>query len=406
MTQYLHRQCRTNSTNAHERIHSVVGVKPDGGPGESVPEMRKVMSTTQTTGLAATVVSSPAEILELTPFVRSLVEEPGMLGPRFFLASFLPQYWKPRVVVVSRGPRTVGLLYCKERVVAGIATGIVFGDDTLGAMIAARTGETDSVLHCAVEALLKHVVALRFRLGSDRLALMESAKAGACIYFRRAKHHAHLELPGNYGEFLARVGPCTRNNLRRYRRRSEAAGNEFSPDLEFIEFCAAARGLFPNASFATSNRELERALDMISAMPMPSRLLIGLRQANGKWISLAGGWYDGERAILNMQLNDRRMGRDSLSLVLRSYLIEMLVKRGFREIIFWAGTSAPLNSYLAQREEFVAYVDAQSQAWRLVRMACATLAKLAPFSLGDWLEWVAPNVGLGGSKPLALKPTS
>jgi hypothetical protein len=45
------------------------------------------------------------------------------------------------------------LLYCKERVVAGIANGIVFGDDTLGAMIVARPGEEDSVLHCAVEAL-------------------------------------------------------------------------------------------------------------------------------------------------------------------------------------------------------------------------------------------------------------
>jgi len=365
-----------------------------------MPEMRKVVRTAQTTRLAATIISSPAEILELTPFVHSLVKEPGMLGPRFFLASVLPQYWKPRVVVVSRGPRTVGLLYCKERVVAGIATGIVFGDDTLGAMIAARPGEADSVLHCAVETLLKHVVALRFRVGSDRLALMESALTDACIYSRRAEHHAHLELSGNYDEFLTNLGPCTRHNLRRYRRRSEAAGNEFSPDLELSGFCTAARGLFPNGSFATSNRELERALDMISAMPMPSRLLVGLRRANGEWISLAGGWYDGERAILNMQLNDRRMGRDSLSLVLRSYLIEMLVKRGFREIIFWAGTSAPLNSYIAQREEFVAYVDAQSHSWRLVRMACAILAKLAPFSLGDWLMWVAPTCRSGRLKTI------
>jgi hypothetical protein len=353
-------------------------------------------SSNQSTRLTATIVSSGAEILELTPFVYSLAEEPGMTAPRFFLASVLPQYWKPRVVVVSRGPGIAGLLYCKERVVAGIGTGIVFGDDTLGAMIVARPGEADAVLHCAVEALLEHVVALRFRVGSGLLRVMERAKAEAHIYSFRSEHHAHLKLPLTYDGFLTLVGPCTRHNLRRYRRRSESVGNEFRPDLEFSEFCAAARDLFPNGSFATSKRELERALDMISAMPTTLRLLIGLRRANGEWISLAGGWYDGSRVILIMQMNDRRMGRDSLSLVLRSYLIEMLVKRGFREIIFWAGTSAPLSSYTTRGEEFVACVDAQSHPWRMVRLACATLAKLAPFSLGDWLKWVVPNVGLGG----------
>jgi hypothetical protein len=101
------------------------------------------------------MVSASAEILELTSFVYSLAEEPGMIAPRLFLASVLSQYWKPPVVVVSRGPRISGLLYCKERVVAGIATGIVFGDDTVGAKIVARPGEEDSVLHCAVEALLE-----------------------------------------------------------------------------------------------------------------------------------------------------------------------------------------------------------------------------------------------------------
>jgi len=77
--------------------------------------------------LAATIISAPAEILKLTAFVSSLTPELGMLAPRFFLASVLPRDWKPCVVVVSQGLRIVGLLYCKERVVAGIATRIAFG---------------------------------------------------------------------------------------------------------------------------------------------------------------------------------------------------------------------------------------------------------------------------------------
>jgi hypothetical protein len=41
------------------------------------------------------------------------------------------------MVVVSQGKRIAGLLYCKERVVAGIGLRIAFGNDALGAMVAA-----------------------------------------------------------------------------------------------------------------------------------------------------------------------------------------------------------------------------------------------------------------------------
>jgi hypothetical protein len=347
------------------------------------------------TPLVATIVSTPAEILDLTGFVNSLAEEPGMLAPRFFLASVSPRFWKPRVVVVSQGRRIAGLLYCKERRVAGVGTRIAFGDDTLGEMIVARPEETKPVIQCAVEALLKHMVALRFRLSSDRLAFLESVKATADIHSCRVEHHAHLELPRTYDEFLAKVGPHTRRNLRCYRRKSERAGNEFCPDLPFTDYCAAARGLFPKDTYATGKSQLQRCLAMIEAMP--SRLLIGLRRANGEWLSLAGGWYVGERAFLNMQLNDRSRGRESLSLVLRSYLIERLINRGCPELIFWAGTSAPLSSYTAPREEFMTYVDAHSHPWSLLRLACVKLAKLAPVTLGKRLKWIAPN---GSPAPL------
>jgi len=343
--------------------------------------------------LAATIISAPAEILKLTAFVSSLTLELGMLAPRFFLASVMRRDWKPCVVVVSQGLRIAGLLYCKERVVAGIATRIAFGDDTLGTMVAARPEETESVVHCAVEALLKHMVALRFRVSSDRLAFLESesAMANADFHFSRVEHHAHLELPRTYDEFLAKVGPHTRRNLRGYRRKSELAGNKFCPDQPFTDFCAAARSLFPKEAHAKRESDLQRSLAMIEAMP--SRLLIGLRQRGGEWISLAGGWYVDGRAVLVLQLNDRTRSRESVSLVLRSYLIEQLINRGIRELVFWAGSSPPLSSYTTPREEFMAYVDGQSHPWRLFRLACALLTKLAAITFGRRLKWLVPESG-------------
>jgi hypothetical protein len=355
--------------------------------GEAIPQQLAVRANSMT----ASVVSTATEIRELTVFVSSLTPEPGMLAPRFFLASLLRRSFRPCVVVVSQGHRITGILYARERLVAGIPTGVVLADDTLGAMVVARQDDAESVLHCALETLLKHKPALRIRVGSDRLALLqaEAATANAEIQFHREDHHAHLELPRTYKQFLAKVGSNTRHNLCRYRRRSEAAGNEFCSELSFTDFYAAAKCLFPRETCARHESNFRQCLGMMEAMP--SRLLIGLRRSSGEWISLAGGWYAGDRAVLNMQLNDRACLRDSVSLVLRSYLIEQLINRGIRELVFWAGTSAPLSYYVASREEFMTYVDSRSQPWRLVRLACVTLAKLAPATFGRWLKWEAPD---------------
>jgi hypothetical protein len=340
----------------------------------------------------ASIVSTAAEILDLTAFVSSLLPEPGMLAPSFFLASLLPRHCRPCVVVVSQGRRVAGMLYAQERIVAGIPIGIVLGDDTLGTMVAARPEEIESVMECAVKALLKYKVALRFRVASNRLALLqnESAKAKVDIHFCREAHHVHLELPRTYDEFLAKVRRPTRHNLYRYRRRSELAGNEFCPEQSFTDFCAAAERLLPKAAYPPPKRDFQRSLAMIEAAPL--RLLIGIRRRGGDWISLAGGWYVGDCAFLDLQLNDCTCRRESLSLVLRSYLIERLINRGtIRELVFWSGSSPPLSSYTAPREEFTVYIDSQSHPWRLVRLACVTLAKVAPVTFGNWLRWQAPD---------------
>ena len=151
----------------------------------------------------------------------------------------------------------------------------------------------------------------------------------------------------------------------------------------------SAKSLFPKETYARHESNFRKCVAMIEAMP--SRILVGLRRSSGEWISLAGGWFTGDRAVLNMQLNDRTYGRESVSLVLRSYLIEGLINRGIREVVFWAGTSPPLSYYITHREEFITYVDSRSHPWRLVRLTCIALAKLSPATFGKWLKWESPE---------------
>jgi hypothetical protein len=353
------------------------------GEGQLIPMLETLETRASSASLpsvnqhrTASLISSPVEIASLDEFVKGLPAELPVLVPSFFLATISKQGWRPCVVVVSEGQRIVGLLYCKERVMAGIGLRVVFGDNALGTMVAAPPGEIESVLSCGLQALVNNKVALRLQFPPDRIPTLWGIPKNVEVRFCHGRPNAHLELPVSYDQFLAGIGPRTRRNFRYYRRKSDLAGNIYESMADFPTFSSAARRLFPKADYARSEHEMESSLTTIEGMP--SRFMVGLRTAAGEWIGLAGGWYVGQRAFMNMQLNDRAYSRMSLSVVLRSYLIEALIAQGIRELVFCGGSSAPLKSYCAYPNVVMVNIDKRSQPWRLARLAWATVEKLVP----------------------------
>ena len=86
-------------------------------------------------GYSGVVLSSAAEIRQLSEAARRLnQEDEPLLDPEFFLAS-VSKGWRPRVVAVYSAHDLVGILYAKERVISGIPTGVVFGDGSLGGIL-------------------------------------------------------------------------------------------------------------------------------------------------------------------------------------------------------------------------------------------------------------------------------
>jgi hypothetical protein len=344
-------------------------------------------------GLSAIITSSPGKISGLARFVFSVAPDQPMLAPHFFLASIRPK-WRPCVVVVSRGQQMIGLLYCRERIIAGIGTRIMFGDDSLGTMVVARSEDVESVIDCAVKLLVKRKAVLRLWVDSSKLRLLRGFQETADVrFFRRFSPdlpHARLELSPSYDSFLAKLGPRTRRNFRYYRRKSEMAGNEFSHEEAYSHFCTDARRLFSKTKF-TGDRDramLERCLAMIGAMP--SRIMVALRSRNGDLISVAGGWHDGRRAVAVAQLNDRTFLGASLSVVMRSYLIEYLIHRGSQELIFWEGSSAPISSYSSFPELWKVYIDSHAMRWRIAQRSIAIAIKHLPGVHRGNLEWLVP----------------
>jgi hypothetical protein len=337
---------------------------------------------------------SRTDIAKLSPIARNLALGLGMPDPGLFLASVQSKGWRPCVVAVSQGERIVGVLYCKERTLAGIGTRLVVGNDTWGTMVVASPEEMELVMRSGVESLLKQMVGLRILVAPDRLPLLTNLHVTADIDFWPAPfENSHLKLPGTYDEFLCSAGPRTRRNLRYYRRKSVRAGNEFISGLAFSDFCAAARNLCPKSSHKKAEQELKKSLAIIESMP--SRMLVGLHNSGGEWISLAGGWYIGNRAVMNLQLNDETYSRESLSLTLRSHLIEELINRGSKELVFKGGNPGPLRLLCSGHEQFIACFDSPSIPWRLFRSVCVTLNNLTRRSFSAHLQWI---IGSGVSK--------
>src|ERR1700685_3556432 len=82
--------------------------------------------------------------------------EPELLGcdPAFFLASVDGARWTPRILTISSGSSVVGFLFAKERKIAGLRSGLIYADDTLGGMVAAEAGLEEQVFEAGVSYLM------------------------------------------------------------------------------------------------------------------------------------------------------------------------------------------------------------------------------------------------------------
>jgi hypothetical protein len=201
-----------------------------------------------------------------------------------------------------------------------------------------------------------------------------------------------LELPSSYDDFLNGLGTRTRRNFRYYRRRFETAGGCYDGQMPFERFCSAAWHLKGRSAIHADVNAIKRALRMLSAISEP--VLVGLQTPTGEWLSVAGGWCEHGRATLLFQMNnDQDHHRDSISQVLRSYLIEDLIARGIHDLVFWAGTSAPLARYAHRIPATALYLDSRSPGWGLFRMLASSIASHLPKRWREFGHWIIPESG-------------
>ena len=306
--------------------------------------------------LKVIVARHPAEILKLRPEIENLLTRTGNSDditrtPTYFLSTIRKYKEKPFVVAVYCDSKLAGIAYCLKRCLFGIPLGIVECGDWDGhrSMLSSE--------HCFNE-VLDTVVGTIFRDRFNWLAQVGWLSATPSVVERALAQERSgkmitralsfdvwndLALGTNYEEFLASLGSQTRRNMRYYRRRAESAGWLYVTDIDLEEAKAAVDLLFPRQEIGKPLAELKVYLQHLAEVP--GAFFSGLRNQNGEWISIIGGWVKGANVFIRLQLNDASYAKESVSVVLRGYVIEKAIETGARRMRFLAGCEGVLKKY-------------------------------------------------------------
>jgi hypothetical protein len=344
---------------------------------------------------SSVVLSSSADIRSLKPLVRrSMTQNDVLFDPDFFLSS-VSSGWKPSVVAVHNHTELAGVVYAKEKLMFGYHLGVIYADLSWGSVIFGNSIHQQKMFRIALESLLASPgtrgIRLRILRGSPELAAVREliASRHLDVHFSRVKDHANLLLPDTYEQLLLSFGSTTRHNFRYYRRRFEAARHIYLESLSLDELRSAALYLEPRCSRPSQSGSIERLLNMAATADRP--LAVGLKHRNGEWLGVIGGVYRPCVGLLLLQLsNDRSFSRDSLSVVLRGYLIESLIRQGIRSFAIWGGTGPPLSRYVTYIPTLGIHLDLPKYEWRLARRLVAKVGPRLPRRFKPDARWIAP----------------
>jgi hypothetical protein len=242
-----------------------------------------------------------------------------------------------------------GAVLIYEYRIAGRGTGVFATDDVTGerTLIAPAELRTE-VAEIACRKLLNigakaALISFNGRHEPPRRPLAEEAGTSARMAIRTRVAPGYLALAATFQSTLATLGDNTRRNFRRYRRRVESdLGAVFVPSVEM------GREQFLEINRTSTNPLCEAVAewhyDTMAQVGRP--VFCGLRAADGRWLSLIGGFRSDATLHITWQLNLAGMPRYSLTTVMRSFLMEFEVDQRTTKLIFEGGTPHPMRHSL------------------------------------------------------------
>jgi len=248
----------------------------------------------------------------------------------------------------------IGVLLIFEQSVAGRGLGAFATNDRSGRnTLVARARDREWVAALACRTLLErgaHLILMSFTSSESlrpaavvKPPMLDIAGNGKSVarWARRDRNiPGYLPLSMSFDATLAKIGQRTRSNLRYYRRRAEKQlGCVFLPQVEVSR-----------EEILSFNRECMYAVpaevagwryDSLKELSDP--ILMGIKDREGRWLSILGGRRYLDRSEVMWQLNREGLAANSLSTVMRSYFIEHEIAHGSRRLYIEGGTEHPIG---------------------------------------------------------------
>lgn len=316
------------------------------------------------------VVKGHEKVRPLAELLRAFGQRCGqpeaMQDLGFFLSKPGAMARVPHLLLVSRekpleasDPKLddlLGVLLIFEYCAMGLGTGAFATNDRSGrSTLLALPGCEQHVAAMAVQALLKRgaqVVLVSYRsespadgsavqaLDQPPLRVSAGGKRVARWVTRERAIPGYLPLEKTFDATLAKIGQRTRSNLRYYRRRAEKQmGCTFLPGMEITR--AELLEFNGHCMYAVPAAVAGWRYDSVKELSEP--VLMGLKDSEGRWLSMLGGRRYGGRSEILWQMNREGHAADSLSTVMRSYFIEHEIGQGSTRMYIEGGTPQPIR---------------------------------------------------------------
>jgi hypothetical protein len=143
---------------------------------------------------------------------------------------------------------------------------------------------------------------------------------------------------------LAGMGHRTRRSLAGKRKQLEAHAHvAFLPSLEPAQALEAMLSLQPRSMPDRITGFYQARYNLLHEIP--GFFCMGMRLPDGTWLSILSGWRRNRVTYLDLQMNDVHFKKESLSAVMRAFMLEHEIANQQELIHFAGGTSLLLRRY-------------------------------------------------------------
>jgi hypothetical protein len=268
--------------------------------------------------------------------------------PEYFITANTIRFRRVAAVLIRRDQELEACVFFMEHCILGVGLGLLDGGDAVGgSLVAGPEAFRVEYVHLAAQALLRfwriHGVSLRISAPFDPCIDVMGPESRYRIFVGRDTPHK-LPLANTYPGMLAGMGPRTRRSLAAKRRQLEESAHViFLPVLEPAQALEAMSSLRPRAlphRLAKFYRARYRLLRQ-----RPDFFCMGMRLPDGTWLSILSGWRRDRVTHVDLQMNDSRFKKESLSAVMRAFMLEHEIASKQQLIDFVGGTSLLLRRY-------------------------------------------------------------